>query len=81
METEFYYFDVDSFKLVKNQAITKNEELDGSLLDFYYNNYLNVEGLKFPFEMVSKINDQTILTVTVNEVKLNKPISDAEFEP
>jgi len=80
-DTAIYFFNVNDFSLVKKQAISKNAELDRSLLDTYYSDYQMVEGIKQPFKMISKIGDQTILTITVQKIQLNTAIDDSIFKP
>ena len=80
-DTSTWFFRNTDFALVKKQAISKNAELDNSLLDTYYSDYKVVEGVKFPFKMVSKVNDQTILTIIVTDLQLNVPIPDNDFKP
>jgi sporulation protein YlmC with PRC-barrel domain len=67
--------------LVKKQAVSKNPELDNSMLDIFYGNYQIVQGLNIPFKSVSKVGDQTILTTTVEKVEINTPISNEDFKP
>jgi len=80
-DTSTWFFSTTSFALIKKQAVSKNAELENSLLDTYYSDYKIVRELKFPFRMVSKVNDQTILTITVTELQLNTPIPDNDFKP
>jgi hypothetical protein len=80
-DTSTYFFSVNDFSLLKKQAVSKNEELDKSMLDTYYSDYTTVEGIKFPFKMVSKVGDQTILTITIKKLQLNAAIDDNIFKP
>ncbi len=80
-DTSIYFFSTGNFALLKKQAVAKNAELDKSLLDTYYSDYTNVDGLKFPFKIISKIGDQTILTITVKKMQLNTSIPDSIFAP
>lgn len=80
-DTSTWFFRTTDFALIKKQAIAKNAELDNSPLDSYYSDYKSVQGINFPFKMVSKVNDQTILTVTVTTLQLNVLIPDNDFKP
>lgn len=80
-DTSTYFFSTNDFSLVKKQAVSKNEELDKSMLDTYYSDYTTIEGIKFPFKMISKVGDQTILTITVKKMQLNVAIQDSIFKP
>ena len=79
-DTETCFFNVDNYALLKKTAVSKNEEMENKLLDTYYSDYREVNGLKFPFVATSKINDQTILTITVNKIEINVPVPDSEFQ-
>lgn len=80
-DTSTYFFNANDFSLIKKQAVSKNAELDKSLLDTYYSDYKMVEGIKAPFKMISKIGDQTILTITVQKIQLNTAIDESIFKP
>lgn len=79
-EIEIYFFDDKSFELIMKQATSKNIEMSGSLLTIYYSDYREVDGIKLPFKSVSKIEEQSILIVTIDKVVLNTPIEDSEFQ-
>ncbi|MEO7992002.1 MAG: hypothetical protein ABI663_20795 [Chryseolinea sp.] len=79
-QIENYYFDAVTHALYLKTAIAKNAELQGALLHTYFSEYKNVEGLNIPFKQISKVGDQTILTIMVKEVILNTAISDDEFK-
>ena len=80
-DTETYFFNTDNFELVKKQALSKNAELNNSMLETFYSDYRTVQGLKIPFKSVSKIKEQTILTITIEKVELNVPILSNVFKP
>lgn len=80
-DTETYFFNTTSFELVKKEALSKNAELDNSMLDTFYSDYQTVQGLKLPFKSISKIKEQIILTITIEKVELNTPIRSSVFKP
>ena len=79
--TALYYFDRITSELFMKTSESKNAEMKGTLLHTIYSDYRDVNGLKFPFKIISKANDQAILTVTFERIELNKAIDDAEFQP
>jgi hypothetical protein len=81
VDTETYYFNAENFELVKKQSVSKNAELDSSMLDTFYSAYREINGIKIPFKSISKVNGQIILTITVEKVQLNVPIQNSEFKP
>lgn len=76
-----YFFSIDNFSLLKKQAVSKNAELDNSILDIYYSDYRVVNGIRTPFKIVSKVSSQTILIITVKQLQLNVPVQDDIFKP
>lgn len=78
-DTSTYFFNKNDYALVKKQAVSKNTELEKSMLDIFYTDYRNVEGIKIPFMQTHKANGQTILTITIEKAELNKPVKDEEF--
>ncbi|HEX5151838.1 MAG TPA: hypothetical protein VFW07_10325 [Parafilimonas sp.] len=80
-DTEMYHFNAATYELAEKQAVSKNPELDGSIVNIFYSDYRVVEGIKIPFKSVSKIGDQIILTIAVQKIDINVPVEDSEFEP
>ena len=78
-DTAAYSFDPNTGTLLKKVAISKNSELDGGILETYYLDYREVNGIKFPFKTVNKIKGQTVLTITIRNIDLNPPISNEIF--
>jgi hypothetical protein len=80
-EIETYYFDSTNFELVKKSAVSKNAEMENAMLNTFYSDYGEVNGVKIPYKSISKTDDgQTILSITVEKIEINTPIPDAEFE-
>jgi len=80
-DTERYFFSMKNFELLKKEMISRNEELDNGMINIFYSDYREINGIRIPFKSVSKAGDQTILTVTVEKVNMNEPVSDDEFKP
>jgi hypothetical protein len=80
-DTETYFFDRDNYSIVKKQAVAKNTELKNSMLDILYGDYRTTGGITTPFKTTCLADGQTVLTITVQEVKLNEPIESNSFKP
>jgi len=80
-DTGRYFFRIANFELLKKQSISKNEELDSSLVDIFYSDYREINGIRIAYNTVCKVRDQTILTITFENVMFNEPLSDDEFKP
>ena len=79
-DTALYSFDRTTGELVKKTAVSKNAELNNAVLDTYYTDYTELEGVRIPFKTVHKIKDQVVLTVTIQKCDLNRPIPDSMFQ-
>ncbi|MEO8772597.1 MAG: hypothetical protein ABI402_21045 [Ferruginibacter sp.] len=79
-DTETYYFNTDDYEIVKKQAISKNTELENSMLDILYSDYHTIEGITVPQKISCISNGQSILIITVKDIKLNLPIDDSIFK-
>jgi hypothetical protein len=80
-DTETYFFDAEKYSLVKKKAVAKNSELNNAMLNILYSDYKSVDGIRVPFKTTCFAEDQTVLTITVLELKLNEPIDDNSFKP
>jgi hypothetical protein len=80
-DIETCYFDDQNFAMVMKKAVSKNVEMGGALLDIFYSDYRDIQGLRIPFKTVHESNGQMILTITINKVVINEPIEDKDFQP
>jgi len=80
-DTETCYFEDQSFAMVMKKAVSKNVEMGGALLDIFYSDYRDIQGLRIPFKTVHESNGQMILTITIDKVMINEPIEDKDFQP
>jgi hypothetical protein len=79
-DVETYYFDERTAALVMKTVVSKNTEMQGTILNTWYSDYREVDGIKIPFKSVNKSNDQVILDITIEKVEVNAAISDREFQ-
>jgi hypothetical protein len=63
------------------KAVSKNVEMGGALLDIFYSDYRDIQGLRIPFKTIHESNGQMILTITTDKVVINEPIDDKDFQP
>ena len=80
-DTATYFFDSKDFSLAKNQAISKNAEMNNAPLDIFYSNYLQTGNVRIPHKISCTSEGQKILTITVESIKLNAPMTDKMFQP
>jgi len=78
-ETETYFFSKENFELVTKRSVSKNVEMKNALIDIFYSDYRDENGVKIPFKSISKVNGQTILTSTIEKVEINVPLDDGIF--
>jgi len=79
-DTDTCFFSSDNFALIKKKAISKNEEMENKMLDTFYSDYREINGVKIPFVSTSKSDEQTILTITIQKIEMNVPIPDTDFQ-
>lgn len=75
------YFNSKTSTLVMRTTASKNPELQGGMLNIYYSDYRDVDGIKIPFETSCELNGQPILHITVIKAAINPPVDDTEFKP
>lgn len=80
-QTETYYFDVTTYALYLKISIAKNPELQNALLHTYFEDYRIVDDIRMSFKQTTKTGDQTVLIVTVKEIKLNAALKEDDFKP
>jgi len=79
-ETETYLFDTTNFALVKKRAVSKNAEMQNAMLNTFYSDYNEVNGIKIPYKSISKTDDgQMILTISIKKIEVNVPVAETEF--
>ena len=76
-----YFFDSKGFALVKKRAMSKNTEMQNTMLDIVYNDYKLTGAIKTPNKISCTSEGQKILVITVKSIKLNSPIADSFFKP
>ena len=79
-DTGRYFFSTANFELLKKQSVSKNEELDSSVVDIFYSDYREINGIRIAYNTVCKVGDQAILTITFDNVTFDEPLSDDEFK-
>lgn len=79
--SEDYYFDEQTYELAAKKATAKNSELKKAPLKIFYSDYRDVNGIKIPYKTICTSEEQTILTITLAEVKINSPVDNKEFRP
>jgi hypothetical protein len=74
---EKWFFDVQNGLLIRREILSENVNKEEIPVDFYFEDYREVDGIKLPFT-IRKPADK--YTFKVNEVKHNIPIEDAKFK-
>ena len=62
------------------RALSKNDELEKTILDAYYSDYREINGMKTPFMGSYKFKDQNILKITTEKVEINVKVNDSIFK-
>jgi len=74
-----YYIDSDSYLLLRSN--TKMQRLGNEIeSDTYFSNYNMVEGIAVPGKIETKMKDQLMGTLVIENVELNTELDDTLFE-
>ena len=79
-EIESYFIDNQQYSLIMKRALSKNDELEKTILDAYFSDYREVNGVKIPFVVSYKLKDQNILKITTEKVEMNLKVEDSIFK-
>ncbi len=79
-EIESYFIDNQEYSLIMKRALSKNDELEKTILDAYFSDYREVNGVKIPFVVSYKFKDQNILKITTEKVEMNVKVDDSIFK-
>ncbi len=74
-----YYIDSDSYLMLRSNSKMKRmgNEMES---DTYYSNYMMVHGIAVPGKIETKMKDQLMGTLVIENVELNTDLDDALFE-
>jgi outer membrane lipoprotein-sorting protein len=75
----YYFFDKENGVPIMTRTIGKKGAAKGVSSETFMSDYQDVNGLFFPFTVVTKNNGQTTFSVTVKKVEINVAIDDKEF--
>lgn len=79
-EIESYFIDSQKYNLIMKRASSKNDELEKTILDAYFSDYREVNGVKIPFEVSYKLKEQNILKITTEKMEMNSKVDDSIFK-
>ncbi len=74
-----YYFNINSGLMIRKDESMDDGEGNTTVQVVNYGDYQEVEGVKFPFEMKSKMGPMDIVFKTL-ELKVNEEVTDKDFE-
>lgn len=75
---ETYYFDVQTYLLVRLKTVSLFSLNRSYKIDLFYSDYRDVGGIKLPFKIIQQSENNKLVT-TLREVKINAPVDDARF--
>ena len=79
-EIEHYFFDSQGFSLIMKSALSKNDELEKTILEATFSDYRTMNGVKIPFVVLYQFKGQNILKITTEKVEINADIDDSIFK-
>ena len=74
-----YYLDAEKYLVLKTDTKSsfQGTEVEAST---YYSDFKTVEGMNFPFNIESKVNNQTVSEIIVGKYEVNNKVDDSIFE-
>ena len=79
-EIESYSIDNQKYSLVMKRDLSKNDELEKTILETYFLDYRKINGVKIPFVVSYKFEDQNILKITTEKVEINVKVDNSIFK-
>ena len=75
---DYFYIDTDSYLILKARSKTM---MQGSEIEIetLLSNYQEVDGFIMPFNSEQQMNGQTMITIMIDDVKVNQEVDDAIF--
>lgn len=74
-----YYFDSDSFMMLRTNSKIKVQGNDREL-DSYFSNYMQVEGMALPGKLDVKMKGQLVQTIITDKAEINIELDNSLFE-
>ncbi len=75
---DYFYVDPDSHLMLKARSVTMMQGSQAEV-ETLLGNYQEVEGFIMPFNSEQRMGGQTIITIMIEEVKVNEEVDDAVF--
>lgn len=75
---DYYYLDPDSYLVPKMKSIVMMEGSETEV-EVILSNYQEVNGFIMPFSMEQRMNGQTVITIMIDNVEVDKEFEDAFF--
>ena len=79
-EIESYSINNQKYSLVMKRDLSKNDELEKTILETYFLDYRKINGVKIPFVVSYKFEDQNILKITTEKVEINVKVDNSIFK-
>ena len=75
---DYYYMDPDSYLIpkMKSKVIAQGSEME---VDVFLSNYQDVNGYIMPFTTEQSMNGQTMISIMIDKVEVDKEFDDAIF--
>lgn len=73
-------FDYQVFIIQNGAKLSKSDELEKTILDAYFSDYREVNGVKITFVVSYRFKDQNILKITTEKVQMNENVVDSNFK-
>ncbi len=76
----YYYFDTENYVPVMVESVIDEGPMKGAKIQEIFSDYQEVDGVYFPFSMMTKFNGQSGQEVKVSKIEINPDIDNSIFE-
>lgn len=79
-DVEYHFFDTEYFVPIMARTTAGAGPMAGMEAETFLSDYQEVEGIMFPFHMETKVQGQSVQTMTITDVEINPEIDASIFD-
>jgi hypothetical protein len=76
----YHYFDDETYALIMSESTIRMGEAKGQIAQTVYSDYQEVNGVYFPFSILSRLKDGQGQGVVIEKIEVNPKVEDALFK-
>lgn len=76
----YHYFDADNYALIMSETSIRMGEAKGQIAQTVYSDYQEVNGVYFPFSILSRLKDGQGQGIVIEKIEVNPKVEDSLFK-